>query len=205
MHTTLRTPMAAAPNRSACSARRLRSRHTNCITGSIPVSTRMREAARAETCGCAALLSVQFTASAKPRRVSAARTIEAGSAESVVCISAVTTNSPASRSRCRWLSGSPPLVTGWGSRGVLRRLPAGRSHPVPAGQEVLPGRGLLEPPVGGALDVEHVVAPQRQLPGALPRLDPHALHLGNHLAVAVLEGPAAGAVPKVLRTAHRAR
>ena len=45
-------------------------------------------------CACAALLSVQFTASTLPRNSSASLVTEPGSAESLVWNSAMTTNSP---------------------------------------------------------------------------------------------------------------
>src|SRR5215218_5710232 len=205
MHTMLRTPSAAAPSKSACSASRFRSRQTNCIAGSIPVSTSRREAASAETCVCAALLSVQLTASAEPRSVSASRMIADGSAESLVCISAVTTNSPARSNRCRWLTGSASRLTVSGCVRVLVGGPPVGNHAVAAGQQVLPGRGLLEAPVGGWLHVLDVLAPQREPSRSLPRLDPDALHLGNHLAVPVLERAAAGPVAQVLRAAHGTR
>src|SRR5215211_6759272 len=206
MHTTLRTPSAAAPSRSACRASRFRSRQTSCITGSTPMSRSSRAAAIAAMCAWAALLSVQFTASTFPRRVPASSATRAGSAESLVWSSAVTTNSPACSRRCRWLRGAPSVIRRDSRPGSLSRSgPPPRHVPVAPRHQVLPRRRPLQAPVDGRLHVLDVVAPQRKAPRALPRGDPDALHLGHHLAAPVLQRAAAGAVPQVLGAAHRTR
>src|SRR4029453_6721968 len=68
-------------------------------------------------------------------------------------------------------------------------VPAGGHAAVPAGEQVLPRRGLLEPPMHRLLDVLDVVTPERKAPRPLPGLDPHTRLVREHPAVAALENP----------------
>src|SRR5436190_6390397 len=221
MQTTFRAPSAAAPRRSAWRLSRFRSRQANWTTGSTPRSARRCAAATAERCGCAALLSVQFTASTDPRSLSASSVTDTGSAPSVVWSSEVTTNSPARSSASRllrgWIGGIfPSAVTRTSLLQVdhVGRLarevndvagfrPRGRHVLIAMRQEVLPRRRAAEPPVDRPVDVLHVLAPDGHLARPLPRLDPDARSVGIDLAVPVLEHAAARTVPEVLRTPHR--
>src|SRR3954451_21796640 len=229
MQTTFLAPSAAAPRRSACRLSRFRSRHANWTTGSTPRSARRCPAATAEMCGCAALLSVQLTASTEPRSVSASSVTDAGSALSLVCSSDVTTNSPARRSASRLLLGpaapagpvtAPEPVKPCGTESlqvaevgglcgeiddVFGVRPCRRNVLIPAREEVLPRGGAAEPPVDRAVHVLHVVAPDGHLARPLPRLDPDARAVRIDLAVAVLQHATARTVAQVLRTPHRTR
>jgi hypothetical protein len=155
----------------------------------------------------AALLSVQFTASTLPRSVPASSTMRAGSAESLVCSSAVTTNSPVC-SRSVQVAARNAVGHGVGLTTRIRaRLPqpALRHLPVASRREVLPRRRSLEPPVDRRLDVLDVIAPQRQAPRALPRATQTHFISGSTSQLPSCSVPPHGTVPQVLRAAHRAR
>ena len=97
-------PSAAAPRRSPCSARRLRSRQVIWKIGSMPFCTRKCAAARLERCTLAPAPSVTFTAVARPLSGSARRRNSAGSVDTGGVISAVTTNSPPRSLECSSLA-----------------------------------------------------------------------------------------------------
>src|SRR5438270_12476424 len=192
---TLRTPSAAAPSRSACKPRRLRSRVVSCMIGSTPASLTRWAAASGERWTWAPVLSVQLTASACPRSAAARFRVTAGSGLSIADSSAVTTKWP-----CRRRAES--------RLGALRirRLgdPAPGSPPIAARGQVDPGRAALQPPVDRWVEVVCVIAPQRHPARALPGLDPDAGPVGEDLAGAVGANAAAGPVAQVLGAAHGA-
>src|SRR5579871_5986171 len=187
--TMFRTPRAAAPRRSACSASRLRSRTVSCMIGSMPRSTSRCAAAIAERWTWAPVLSVQLMASTTPRSMSPLRSTAMGSALSLEVSSAVTTNWPSRSNSARWL--------------VPTRLPALGRYGVPSVHEVDPRRRPLQLPVDRLLQMLDVVSPQRHPPGAFPGLDPDTALIGKDLAVAVGSNAPARAIAKVLGTAHR--
>ena len=96
---TLRTPMAEAPSRSAWSAIRLRSRQVNWRIGSIPAPARMAAPASADMWTIARGPSVTLSASTRPRNGSAASSSSPGAPEAGGTSSAVIANSPFSRVR----------------------------------------------------------------------------------------------------------
>src|SRR3954449_326203 len=106
----------------------------------------------------------------------------------MVGISAVTTNAPASSLRSR--------------RDIT---PTGRRLLVAPGHEVAPRRRALEAVVDRRTQPGDVRAPDRQLVGAIVGLEPHAAHLGLHLAAAVGPHAAARAVAQRLGARHRTR
>src|SRR5215218_6980590 len=179
------TPWSAAPAMSACSASRLRSRQTSCITGSIPRSSRAMATATGDACACAAVLSVALTASTYGSNGSNRSLTASRSPPSTARSSAVTTRRPA-------LSAASSLD-----------IPPRRCLVVAAGYEVPPRRRAPEAVVDGRADVVELRRP-RQAPGALVRLQPNALHLGLHLTAAVGPNAAARAVAHLLRAVHRA-
>ena len=87
-------------------------------------------------------------------------------------------------------------------------VPAGRGAAIALAEEVRPRRRVLEPVVDGRAKVVVLLAPGlRQtghVIGALVALEPHALHLGLDLAMAVRAHPAARPVAQRLRAVHRA-
>src|SRR5213594_904435 len=183
MRQTFRAPSATAPTRSACRARRFRSRHAvRCGDGPrcCPCSSpRPRSLGGGPPTGTRTLGPGRRWPGAPPSR----RTFPTRATDGGGC-------GPAAR--------SPLAIL------LARGEPASGSMAVPAGEQVLPRRGLLEPPVHGLLNVLHVVAPEWKAPRAFPGLDPHAGLVRQHLAVAVLQDPAARAVAQRLGTAHRA-
>src|SRR5205823_4110799 len=189
--TRFRTPRAAAPSRSACRARRLRSRTVSCMIGSRPFSTRRWAAASDDMCTCAPVLSVQLMASTDPRSTSARRQVACGSALLLEESSAVTTKRPSRNrlaSRLGLGIGLPPL-----GRDVVATI-----------NEVDPRRRALQLPIDRLLYVLDVIAPERKSPRAFPGLDPHAGHVGIDLAIPVLPNAAARSVSKALGASHRA-
>ena len=100
-HNRLRTPQAAAPMRSACSAIRLRSRQVNWRIGSMPARASRAAAIGAQRCARALAPSVTLTASARPASGNALRSRSSASHETGGVISAVTTNRPARSSSSR--------------------------------------------------------------------------------------------------------
>src|SRR5438067_5379185 len=180
---TLRTPSAAAPSRSACRPRRLRSRVVSCMIGSTPASLTRWAAASGDRWTWAPVLSVQLTASACPRSAAARFRVTAGSGLSIADSSAVTTKWPCRRRAASRLGALR-----------IRRLgdPAPGSPPIAARGQVDPGRAALQPPVDRWVEVLCVIAPQRQPARALPGLDPDAGPVGEDLAGAVGANAAAG-------------
>src|SRR5438094_273249 len=161
INTRLRMPRAAAPSRSACRARRLRSRTVSCMIGSRPFSTRRWAAASDDMCTCAPVLSVQLMASTDPRSTSARRQVACGSALLLEDSSAVTTKRPSRNrlaSRLGLGIGLPPL-----GRDVVATI-----------NEVDPRRRALQLPIDRLLYVLDVIAPERKSPRAFPGLHPHA-------------------------------
>src|SRR6059058_2785530 len=190
INTRLRMPRAAAPSRSACRARRLRSRTVSCMIGSRPFSTRRWAAASDDMCTCAPVLSVQLIASTDPRSTSARRQVASGSALLLEDSSAVTTKRPSPNRPASRL-------------GVVMGHPALRRGPVASTQQVDPGRRSLELPIHRPLQVLDMILKERQASRALPRLHPNAGLVGIDLAIAVRPDAAARPVAKILRAAHR--
>src|SRR6267143_1210341 len=191
MSTMLRTPSAAAPSRSACRARRFRSRTYSCMIGSIPFSTRRWDAASDDMWTWAPVLSVQLMASTDPRSTSARRQVASGSALLLEESSAVTTKRP---------SRSKPA-----SRLTLGiRLPTLWRHLVSTADEVDPRRGALQLPVHRLLQMVDVLLEDGQAQRTFPGLDPDAPLVRVHLAVAVRTNTAARTVPQILGATHRA-
>src|SRR2546421_2712584 len=188
--TRLRMPRAAAPSRSACKARRFRSRTVSCMIGSMPRSASKCAAAIEDRCTWAPVLSVQLMASATPRSWSPLRPTTSGSALSLEASSAVTTNCPArSRSARRLMPDT------------LR--PTLRGTPVTTADQVDPGRRALQLPVDRLLQVLDVATPERQLARTFPGLDPDAALVRVHLAIAIGTHAAAWPIAQVLRATHR--
>ena len=132
----LRTPKAAAPRMSPCSAMRLRSRQENCATGVSPFATRMAAAAALDMWQLAPAPSVMLMASARSRKRDARAISTPGSLESGGETSTVTTKRP------DWQACSKPKVSragaafgrmtvGFGM--ACRRSPAARTSGSKAG------------------------------------------------------------------------
>ena len=143
-----------------------------------------------------------------PPQRSASSATCAGSAESLVCISAVTTNSPASSSRWRWLDGSLSVM---GDPESSPRFQVSGSLPGPTARHCRsrPVTRFSHDDVpcsrqstGGSTC--RMWSRHRGPPRALPRGDPDAFHLGHDLTVPVLQRATARAVAQVLRATHRA-
>src|SRR5438094_8287684 len=189
--TRLWMPRAAAPSRSACRARRLRSRTVSCMIGSRPFSTRRWAAASDDICTWAPVLSVQLMASTEPRSTSARRQVASGSALLLEESSAVTTKRP---SRNRLAS----RLT------VATALPAPGRDLVTAVDEVDPRGGALQLPVHRFLQMLDVILEDGQPSRPFPGLDPDAARVWKNFAVAVRAHPTAWPVAQIFRTAHRA-